>query len=257
LRLLSNINTDKDQLLQIILVGQPELLENLKRPELRQFAQRISVHYHLSPLTFAESCAYIRHRLSVAGARREIFDPFAMGALYYFTDGVPRLINSICDMALVYAFAEGKPTIDIDLVLTVIRDREQGGLQAMARTTADITRDELIDLTSKSFGQAEPQPQPVEAAEPEMAPELAADNDSYDIPAMDRDRGYIPDRGQDLSWQDEFAPSAQRSYDGSRSRGRTSSLVAPSYLRDDDDPYLAERLPRRKFDAFRWIRKLV
>ena len=80
LRLLSNIDLDKDNTLQIVLVGQPELLEKLRRPELVQFSQRISAHYHLTPLTYRESCGYVRHRLAVAGARREIFDDLALGS---------------------------------------------------------------------------------------------------------------------------------------------------------------------------------
>src|SRR6185436_5782467 len=109
LRLLSNIDLGHDQTLQIILVGQPELMKKLKGPRLCQFAQRISVHYHLSPLTYQESCAYITHRLAVAGTTEAVFDTWAMAAVYYFADGVPRLINSICDMAMVYAYATCEP----------------------------------------------------------------------------------------------------------------------------------------------------
>src|SRR5262249_5705040 len=107
LRLLSNINADKAQLLQMILVGQPELLDKLKRPELRQFAQRISVHYHLPPLDFKETRGYVRHRLQVAGGSPELFDDYAIGLVHFFTDGVARLVNSVCDMALVYGYAHG------------------------------------------------------------------------------------------------------------------------------------------------------
>ena len=145
LRLLSNIDIDGDHALQIILVGQPELMEKLKRPELRQFAQRISVHYHLSSLTYRESCAYIRHRLSVAGAQDEIFDSWAMAAVYYFADGVPRVMNSICDMAMVYAYAAGKPLVDIHTVFSVVQDREKNGILALSKRSSDISRDALID----------------------------------------------------------------------------------------------------------------
>jgi len=151
LRLLSNINADRDEILQIILVGQPELLTKLQRPELRQFAQRISLHHHLLPLTYTETCNYIRHRLSVAGADHEVFDALAMGAIYNFTDGVPRLINSICDMALVYGFSEGKRVIDINVILSVVRDREGGGIQVQARKVADLNREALIDQVNRSF----------------------------------------------------------------------------------------------------------
>jgi len=143
LRLLSNVNTDKEQLLQMILVGQPELLEKLKRPELRQFAQRISVHYHLQPLTLQETRAYIRHRLAVAGATDDIFGELALACVHYFTAGVPRLINSVCDMALVYGFAAETPQISWETVAEVAKDRELGNLLTLPHPVGSMTRDEL------------------------------------------------------------------------------------------------------------------
>ena len=169
LRLLSNINADKDQLLQMILVGQPELLENLKRPELRQFAQRVSVHYHLSPLSYPETRDYIRHRLKVAGASPNLFDKMAIGAIYYFSNGVPRLINSLCDMSLVYGFAESRRTIDIDTILAVVRDREKGSLLVLPKASSDISRENLIAQTTLAIQQdaaeAEEEQEPVARTE--------------------------------------------------------------------------------------------
>jgi len=133
LRLLSNINSDKDLLLQIILVGQPELLVKLKSPELAQFAQRISISYHLTPLTYLETRRYVRHRLEVAGAKRPIFSDTAIGAVQYFSGGVPRVVNSICDMSLVYGLADNKVDIDLDVVLRVIGDRQASGVSPFVR----------------------------------------------------------------------------------------------------------------------------
>ena len=134
LRLLSNINSERDLLLQIILVGQPQLLEKLRSPELSQFAQRISISYHLTPLSFAETQLYINHRLSVAGASRPLFSELAVGGAQYYAGGVPRLINSICDMALVYGFAESRETIDLDIVLKVVADRQESGVTGFVET---------------------------------------------------------------------------------------------------------------------------
>jgi len=128
LRMLSNINADKDQALQVILVGQRELRETLRRPDLVQFAQRISVDYHLEPLSEADTAGYIRHRLEVAGGNPDIFTPAACQAVYHFTNGVPRLINLLCDTALVYGYAEQKPRIDARLVADVAREKQQGGI---------------------------------------------------------------------------------------------------------------------------------
>ncbi len=133
LRLLSNINSDKDLLLQIILVGQPELLAKLKSPELAQFAQRISISYHLTPLSYLDARRYIQHRLEVAGADRPIFSDTAIGAVQYFSGGVPRVINGICDMAMVYGLADNRTNIDLDIVLRVIGDRQASGVSPFIR----------------------------------------------------------------------------------------------------------------------------
>jgi type II secretory pathway predicted ATPase ExeA len=128
LRLLSNINVDKDQVLQMILVGQPELRETLMRSALTQLAQRVSVACHIDPLTAEETDEYIRHRISVAGGDPDIFKPAATRFIYHQTGGIPRMINKLCDMALVYGFAEQKTVIDVKLVFDVVREQIQGGL---------------------------------------------------------------------------------------------------------------------------------
>jgi general secretion pathway protein A len=134
LRLLSNINSGKDLLLQVVLVGQPELLEKLRRPELSQFAQRIAVSHHLTPLPFAETRRYIEHRVKIAGCDRPLFTEMAMGAVQYFSGGIPRLINSICDMALVYGFADEQQIINEDLVFRVVSDRQLSGIAPFAQS---------------------------------------------------------------------------------------------------------------------------
>ncbi len=128
LRLLSNINADKHLVLQLVLIGQPELLETLQRHELRQLAQRVSVDYKLKQLGYKETKAYIQHRLSVANGDKDIFDKYAVAAIYYHTGGVPRLINTLCDFALVYGFAEETKHIYLELMLDVIKDKQKGGV---------------------------------------------------------------------------------------------------------------------------------
>ena len=104
-RLLTNLETNTQKLLQIILIGQPELRELLARNELRQLAQRITGRYHLSPLSADETTAYVRHRLRVAGATADIFNRFALEEIYRLSDGVPRVINVICDRALLGGYS--------------------------------------------------------------------------------------------------------------------------------------------------------
>jgi general secretion pathway protein A len=115
-RLLTNLETATQKLLQIILIGQPELREVLSRPELRQLAQRITGRYHLEALRQRETIAYIRHRLRVAGATREIFTPGAMRELHRLSGGVPRIINVIADRALLGAYTREEPTANGALV---------------------------------------------------------------------------------------------------------------------------------------------
>ena len=104
-RLLTNLETSKQKLLQIILIGQPELRELLARNDLRQLAQRITGRYHLEPLSREETARYVEHRLRVAGALGEVFDTGAKRALFNLTQGVPRLINVIADRALLGAYS--------------------------------------------------------------------------------------------------------------------------------------------------------
>lgn len=122
IRLLTNLETSQSKLLQIILLGQPELTRLLRQGRLRQLTQRITARYHLTPLTRAETCDYIRHRLAVSGALHPIFTRRAMRAVHRLSDGIPRLINMICDRALLGAYALGKPRIDVDIVRKAARE---------------------------------------------------------------------------------------------------------------------------------------
>ena len=129
LRMLSNVNADKDQVLQVILVGQAGLRATLRKREMEQFAQRIAVDYHLEPLDLQETQAYVYHRVKIAGADgARLFDLDACHAIYDHSQGVPRLINLLCDTALVYGFAEQKPQIDARIVEDVARDKLKGGI---------------------------------------------------------------------------------------------------------------------------------
>ena len=127
LRLLSNVNSDGDLVLQILLVGQPELRDTLRRPELLQFAQRISADYHLTSLAEAETAAYVRHRVAAAGGSAGLVDGPALDLIHRHTGGVPRLINQLCDMALVYGYAIKQATVDASLGAEVISDRRAAG----------------------------------------------------------------------------------------------------------------------------------
>jgi general secretion pathway protein A len=115
-RLLTNLETATQKLLQIILIGQPELREMLARPELRQLAQRITGRYHLDPLSAAETAAYVRHRLRVAGATSDILTNGALAELYRQSGGIPRLVNVIADRALLGAYTQDRHRITAAII---------------------------------------------------------------------------------------------------------------------------------------------
>ena len=123
IRLLLNLETASEKLLQIVLVGQPELEEKLRRPELRQLRQRIALRCNTSPLTLAEARGYIAERLRIAGATREpIFESDAVEALHYYSRGIPRVMNLLCEHALINAYVEGLNPVPPPMVEEAARD---------------------------------------------------------------------------------------------------------------------------------------
>ncbi|MFV0243678.1 MAG: ExeA family protein [Qingshengfaniella sp.] len=122
LRMLTNINSNKDELVQLVLVGQPELRRLISRPELKQFVQRVGSSFHLSAMSRENVGAYIDHRLKVAGGSGEEFTPEAIDKIFAVTGGVPRLVNQICDLGLVYAFSSEQPNVTAETIQAVLDD---------------------------------------------------------------------------------------------------------------------------------------
>lgn len=133
LRLLTNLETSERKLLQVILLGQPELLDILDRPELTQLAQRITARFHLSPLDKSEVAEYIGHRLAVAGCRRPLFADGAVRQIYRYSGGVPRLINVICDRALLGCYVQERQQVNLATVHRAARE-------VLGEARADKTR---------------------------------------------------------------------------------------------------------------------
>ncbi|MCB1698676.1 MAG: AAA family ATPase [Pseudomonadales bacterium] len=154
LRLLTNINSDKNQLLQVILVGQPELLKKFYEPGMSQLAQRVSAEYTLNPLNLFETMGYICYRVEQAGCTRELFDVSSLLAIYYYSGGIPRVINTLCDGALVYAYGSDKDTVNMDIVLDVVKAKQIGGIHRPGIDTdpnretvrADVLKMRGVDL---------------------------------------------------------------------------------------------------------------
>ena len=143
LRMLSNINADKDQYLQIILIGQPQLKDLLRSQQLLQFAQRVSSDFHLRPLSPNEVPEYIDYRLRAVGAQAQLFSDEACRIIANASQGIPRTINILCDTALVYGFATSAERINADLVGLVIQNKTEFGvlpLEAAAGAPLRSTR---------------------------------------------------------------------------------------------------------------------
>ncbi|PIU41308.1 MAG: ATPase [Candidatus Omnitrophica bacterium CG07_land_8_20_14_0_80_42_15] len=125
IRMLSNLETEKEKLFQIILVGQPQLREKLRSPELEQLKQRIGIRYHIYPLDEEEIEKYIYHRLNVAGFNGSIvFSDDALKEIYKYSRGIPRLINLVCDKALLLGYVLEAKLISLDMIKKSIREIE-------------------------------------------------------------------------------------------------------------------------------------
>ena len=137
LRMLSNINSGKDEILQLILVGQPKLRELLGRPQLEQFVQRISSDFHLGRLSLRETREYITERLKIAGATQTIFPVRSCDLIFEATGGVPRIVNTLCDLCLVCGYADDRQLIEEDLVRELLTDTTEHGLFAQFTPLSD------------------------------------------------------------------------------------------------------------------------
>jgi len=134
IRLISNLETERDKLIQIVLVGQPELREKLRRSELRQLSQRIMVRYHLCPMDYEDTVEYIEHRLEVAaGQRLGIFTPGALKQIFRHSGGLPRLINVVCDRVLLVAYTKGTREITAPMTAAAIADVKKEEASPLAR----------------------------------------------------------------------------------------------------------------------------
>jgi len=130
-RMLSNLETETDKLIQIILIGQPELKQKLALARLEQLRQRVAIYFHLSPLSFEEMQEYITYRLKVASqTNREYFTPEALRLVFKFSNGVPRLVNQICDFALLTGYVDGLKVIDEQTMQEVIGESPMNQLSA-------------------------------------------------------------------------------------------------------------------------------
>jgi general secretion pathway protein A len=148
IRMLTNLETFTEKLLQIVLVGQPELEQKLKQPHLRQLRQRLSLRAKTHPLTLEETSAYIQQRLRIAGSDgQEVFEPESLEAIHKYASGIPRVINLLCEHCLVSAFVDQQKIINTAVVDSVARDFDLGDNTSLAsNVTTSIPPSERFDL---------------------------------------------------------------------------------------------------------------
>ncbi|MDT8387191.1 MAG: AAA family ATPase [Thiogranum sp.] len=202
LRMLSNVNSDKDLVLQVMLVGQQQLRDRLRQPELEQFVQRIGVDFHLRTLGQTESRDYIRHRIQRAGGTPDLFSDAACTAVYESSMGVPRLINRICDVALVYAFSETSAVVDAEMVQMVVSDQRIGDVVEAAHTAAEV-----VNASRTAPRRPEKSIRDAVSPDPSVSDTRAVDSAASSPASADRpadatpeaDRNLDPQEGQTLA----------------------------------------------------------
>ncbi len=160
LRLLSNLNQEKTLQLQIILSGQPDLQTLLRRVDMTQFAQRVVVDYHIQPFTEDEVAQYIHHRIQLSGSSRPLFTPQACALTYRLSQGNPRLINQVCEMALTYGFAQQSPHITTQLLAQAALDRRKNRILPLSELEdlATIAAADGTEETERTEIRKEPGP---------------------------------------------------------------------------------------------------
>jgi len=228
LRMLSNINSDKDQVLQVILAGQPALRETLRKPELMQFAQRIAVDYYLEALSEEETKTYIHHRLHIAGSDKEIFTDEACKAIYKYSGGTPRLINLLSDTSLVYGFAEQSKMIDAPLVHDVVREQHSNSIIPTFHTTQPHATDNMAPPQAEVAEAPKPPVIDVPVASepvPDNSPEVKA---HVNKPVQSEDRimaGLARRAVNAVNAADEDSPSSQNKGEvsGAKASGEKAS----------------------------------
>ena len=149
-RLLSNFETAQDKLLQILLVGQPELGARLNASELRQIKQRVALRHHLTPLNYTDCEKYIAKRLEIAGGSISLFGPKAIDAVHKYSGGIPRLVNIICDNALLTVYALRKDKVEAGMITEVAQDLQLTVSPVFATIPVDLNAERVIGLNPKN-----------------------------------------------------------------------------------------------------------
>jgi len=232
-RLLSNLETEKSKLLQILLVGQPNLRDTIATPGLEQFRQRVAVSYHLSSLDAPETEAYINYRLDHAAlGTPPHFPPDAAALVHRRSGGVPRIINVICDAALVFGYAEERPQIDLPLIRDVLEELESTGIlpAETGRTSAAPAPPDVPARAPHRAVTPRPEPQPVAVLPPsvqEQALARAAQEAASRAAALSAREQAVTQREQELAEQRRILTEEYRLLRGQRLQATAGATRSP------------------------------
>ncbi|EXJ15334.1 AAA family ATPase [Imhoffiella purpurea] len=270
IRLLSNINADKDLVLQLLLLGQPQLRQQLRRPELEQFVQRVSASYHLGRLTSEETYRYIRHRLETAGGSKEIFTADACHAAFHYSKGIPRIINLICETALVFSYGAGEHLVTGQAIDNLIKSDASNLLFAVDAEDRVPLTEEAIQEFIRSVGviaaetagpqdQKANEPDPTADQEPEgerqaPAPRIDRHRDpsAADSPRIEPPRSEEPQppRRPDASGFADINAKPERSFHSVANRADEAAIPPMDLTQESastrDELIRYGHLPKRK-----------
>ena len=259
LRMLSNLETEKSKLLQIVLVGQPNLRDKLGAPELEQLRQRITVSYHLPPLDADETGRYINHRLRRAALGVPIeFPADATGLIHARSRGVPRLINVICDAALVYGYAEERRTFEAGTIREVLTELETTGVLAATSATA---RPDVVRAAGPAAAPAGPAPEsapPIVTSARETIALEAARAREFELDQRER---LIRQREMELAEQRRVLAEEYRLLRTRRSQ--TPDGAAPAYSAARPQPAVGRIPAPARFDTppsktfWQWLKRIM
>ena len=234
LRLLTNINADQNMLFQLMLVGHPDLRDRLARPECDQIVQRIGGDAHIGPMTADETAGYVRHRLELADGPPDLFDDMALKAVHYFAEGIPRKVNTLCELSLTKAFAEQRLAVDGGLVRRVIEEaRESGVFAALTGGRGTLTGPrrentrQPVRRVPERVARPEADPAVPEVEGPRPTPQDSLPGDRAD-PAADTATPEIVGREPLAPDPAPGVPRRPAGWDGATAGGRAS----PRWARD-------------------------
>lgn len=264
IRLLSNINVNQDVFLQLLLLGQPQLREQLRNPGLEQFVQRISASYHLGRLSAEEVFYYIRHRIQVAGGHKEIFTPDACHAIFHYSRGIPRIINLICETALVFSYGSGTKTITGKAIEELVRNDASHLLLAVDIDERDPLPEYIhmfVEESKQSSHKQDSVIQPENSGEPPAAEWAAESPDAEQVSLAPSSPHSVPTAEQTpkSASNNAFSVDSEAHTSAPKHPNRSKTTIEPRSIDelDDKDATILAELIEPDSSTRRWTGEAI